>query len=138
LNADSVFEKDWPKSDGQRLAFRSVDPATVKPLNAEVVPVRGRWDNNGLKPCIYLLRSTIVSPAEWKVRLLRDTNTVPALWLNGTAVDDTCLLRDGGNDLLVAYEPPVHQKFSPEHAGPMFRVVDIDGGQRVEEIRYQP
>ena len=100
--------------------------------------MRGRWDNNGLKPCIYLLRSTIVSPAERKVRLLRDTSTVPAVWLNGIAAGDTCVLRGGDNKLLVAYEPPVSQKFSPEHAGPMFRVVDAESGHRVEEIRFQP
>ena len=41
-----------------KLAFEPVDPAIAKPLNVEVIPVRGRWDNNGLKPCIYLLRST--------------------------------------------------------------------------------
>ena len=138
LNADSVFKKGWPRSNGQRLAFQPVDPAIAKPLSVEVIPVRGRWDNNGLKPCIYLLRSTVASPAERKVRLLHDTSTVPVVWLNGSSVEEACTLRAGGNNLLIAYEPPVSQKFSPEHAGPMFRVVDVQSGRRVEDVRYQP
>lgn len=138
LNADSVFKKGWPKPNGEPRAFELVDPAVAEPLNVEVIAVRGRWDNNGMKPCIYLLRSTVVSPSVRKVRLLRDTSTMPAVWLNGTAVGDTCLLRGGENELLVAYEPPVSQRFSPEHAGPMFRAVDIESGRRVEEIRFRP
>ncbi len=138
LDSDSVFRKGWPRSNGERLVFEPVDPAIAKPLNVEVIPVRGRWDNNGLRPCIYLLRSTVASPAERKIRLLRDTRTVPNLWLNGSSVEEACTLRAGDNELLVAYEPPTDQRFSPEHAGPMFRVVDVQSGRRVEEIRFQP
>ncbi len=138
LDADSVFATGWQKSNDQRLAFEPVDSTVAKPFNVEVIPVRGRWDNNGLKPCIYLLRSTVASPAERKVRLLRDTRTVPNLWLNGISVEEACTLRAGDNELLVAYEPPVKQRFSPEHAGPMFRVVDVESGRRDDKIRFRP
>jgi hypothetical protein len=133
-----LLTEGWTASDGQKLKFDPVDPAIAHSLSAEVIPVRGRWDNNGLEPCIYLLRSTVRSPNERKVRLLRSVSTVPAVWLNGTPAGDTCALRAGDNELLIAYEPPVDQRFSPEHAGPMFRIVDAESRQRLEDIRYQP
>jgi hypothetical protein len=138
LNANSVFEQGWTTSSGKRLAFERIDPTIGKSLNAEVIPVRGRWDNNGVRPSIYLLRSRVYSSEKRQVRLLRDTGTLPAVWLNGSPAGDPCTLRAGDNELLVAYEPPVEQRFSPEHAGPMFRLVDVESGQRVESIRYQP
>jgi len=137
-NAEELVKKQWTARDGKRLEFEPVDAATARTLGMEVIPVRGRWDNHGLAPCIYLLRSRVYSPEERQVRLLRDIGTLPAVWLNGNRAGDPCSLRAGGNELLIAYEPPVDQRFSPEHAGPMFRVVDAQSRRRLEDIRYQP
>ena len=137
-NPKAVLDKGWTASDGQKLEFEPTDPAIARPLSAEVIPVRGRWDNRGLDSCIYLLRSRIRSSHERKVRLLHNTSTVPAVWLNGNPATDTCSLRVGDNELLIAYEPPVNQRFSPEHTGPMFRIVDGESRQRLGDIRYQP
>jgi len=91
-----------------------------------------------LRPCIYLLRSVVHSPSERQVRLSHNASTVPAVWLNGKPAGNRCSLRPGDNDLLIAYEPPIGQRFSPEHAGPMFRIGDPHSGKRLEDIRYQP
>ncbi len=136
-NLKAMLERGWAASDGRKLNFEKVDATMARSLSAEVVPVRGRWDNHGLAPCIYLLRSRVHSPDERRVRFLRNTSTVPTVWLNGHRIGDTCLLKIGDNELLVAYEPPVNQRFSPEHAGPMFRIVDAESRQRLEDIRYQ-
>lgn len=133
-----MLNEKWTGSNGQELKFEPVDSANANGLSAEVIPVRGRWDNNGLDPSVYLLRSRVHSPSIRQVRLLRDTSTVPAVWLNGNSAGDTCSLRAGDNQLLIAYEPPADQRFSPEHAGPMSRIADIESGKRLENIRYQP
>ena len=137
LTTKAIAKKRWKAADGQALEFEPADPTIARPLNVELIPVRGRWDNRGLKPCLYLLRSHVQSPDEREVRLLCNRGTVPATWLNGQRVGDTCELKAGSNDLLIAYEPPVGQSFSPEHAGPMLRIVDARTGQRVEDIHYQ-
>ena len=137
-NAEELLKKQWTARDGKRLEFEPVDAATAGPLSMEVIPVRGRWDNHGLAPCVYLLRSRVHSPEARQARLVRDVGTVPAVWLNGNKAGDTCSLRSGDNELMIAYEPPVDQRFSPEHAGPMFRAVDARNGRRIEDIRYQP
>lgn len=128
----------WTPSDGQKLQFKHIDEAVAQSLSAEVIPLRGRWDNHGLRPCIYLLRSVVHSPSERQLRLLHNASTVPAVWLNGKPVGIRWTLRFGNNDLLIAYEPPVGQGFSPEHAGPMFRIGDPHSGRRLEDVRYQP
>ena len=137
-NLKALLDKGWTASNGQKLKFRPVDAAFARLLSAEVIPVRGRWDNHGLIASIYLLRSRVHSPDERQIRFLRSTSTVPALWLNGNPAGDTCLLQAGDNELLIAYEPPANQRFSPEHAGPMFRIVDAESRQRLDDIRYQP
>lgn len=40
--------------------------------------------------------------------------------------------------LLLGYVPPVGRRFSPEHAGPSFRIVDAATGQRLTDITYRP
>jgi hypothetical protein len=137
-NPEELLKKEWTGPDEKRLEFAPVDAATAGPLSTEVIPVRGRWDNHGLAPCIYLLRSRVHSPDARRAGLFRNVGTVPAVWLNGDPAGDTCSLRAGDNELLLAYEPPVNQRFSPEHAGPMFRIVDARSGRRLEGIRYQP
>ena len=137
LTTKAIAKKRWKAADGQALEFEPADPTIARPLNVELIPVRGRWDNRGLTPCLYLLRSHVQSSDEREVRLLCNRGTVPATWLNGQRVGDTCELKAGSNDLLIAYEPPVGQSFSPEHAGPMLRIVDARTGQRVEDIHYQ-
>ncbi|MBC8876019.1 MAG: hypothetical protein H8E44_41875 [Planctomycetes bacterium] len=137
-NLKALLDQGWTDSDGQKLKFIPIDPKIARSLSAEVIPVRGRWDNHGLSACIYLLRSRVHSPDERQVRFLRSISTVPAVWINGNSAGDTCSLQVGDNELLIAYEPPVNQRFSPEHAGPMFRIVDAESRQRLDDIRYQP
>ena len=137
-NLKAMLDRGWTAPDGKKLRFEPIDPAVARSLSAEVIPVRGRWDNHGLSASIYLLRSRVHSPDERQVRLLRSTSTVRAVWLDGNPAGDTCLLQAGDNELLIAYEPPVSQRFSPEHAGPMFRFVDAASRQRLADVRYQP
>lgn len=136
-NHKAVLDKGWTTPDGKRLKFEPINPGIAHSLSAEVIPVRGRWDAHGLAACIYLLRSRVHSPDERQVRFLRNTSTVPTVWFNASPTGDPCWLRAGDNELLIAYEPPVNQRFSPEHAGPMFRIVDAENGRRLEDIRYQ-
>ncbi len=134
----TLLGKGWIAPNGQKLQFKPIDEAVAQSLSAEVIPLRGRWDNHSLRPCIYLLRSVVHSPSERQVRLSHNASTVPAVWLNGKPAGNRCSLRPGDNDLLIAYEPPIGQRFSPEHAGPMFRIGDPHSGKRLEDIRYQP
>ena len=138
VDAASVRETGWPLSDGRKLAFARVEHRIAQPLNAEVIPVRGRWSNRGLKPCVYLLASTVASPKARSVRFLRSPSTVRAVWLNARRAQGVGELRSGDNALLLAYEPPATQRFSPEHAGPMFRIVDARTRERLADVVYQP
>jgi len=133
----SLGEQKWTSADGRKLTFDPVNQALAEPFNAEVIPILGRWENPNLKPCVYLLRSTVTSPEQRKVRCLHVSNTVTSIWLNGRAVDVDATLEAGENDLLLAYEPPFEHMYSPEHAGPMFRIVEVQSGKRLRDIRYQ-
>lgn len=138
LSVDSLVDRAWDLPDGRKLTFARVDPDVAEPLSAEVIPVRGRWDNGKLQPCIYLLASVVSSSAEREVRFQRHAGTVPGIWLGGRRVAEGATLEPGENALVLAYEPPVGQRFSPEHAGPMFRIVDAKTGERVGRIEYRP
>jgi len=138
VDAASVRETGWPLGGGRKLAFAAIAPQVAQPLNAEVIAVRGQWSNRGLKPCVYLLASTIVSPKARSVRFLHSSSTVRAVWLNARRAEGVGDLRSGENTLLLVYEPPVTQRFSPEHAGPMFRIVDARTRERLTDVVYQP
>ncbi len=137
LPVASIDKQIWTSADGRKLTFEPVNQALAKPFSAEVIPIRGRWDNRNLKPCVFLLCSTVTSPKQRKVRCRHVPNTVTSIWLNGRVIDADATLKAGENDLLLAYEPPSDQRFSPEHAGPMFRIVEAQTGKRLPDIRYQ-
>ena len=138
LKPGTVRKEGWTLPDGKKLTFQPVASGVARPLCVEAIPVRGRWDNRGLKPCVYLLASTVTSPARQAIRFTKGGSTLAAIWLNGARADEKGELAVGANELLLAYVPPVGQRFSPEHAGPSFRIVDAATGKRLTDITYRP
>jgi len=134
----AVRKHGWTMPDGKKLAFQAVAAGLAQPLCVEVIPVRGRWDSGGLKPCVYLLASTVTSPTRRAARFAKGGSTLAAIWLNGARADAKGELIAGANKLLLAYVPPTGQRFSPEHAGPSFRIVDAATGKRLTDITYRP
>ena len=90
------------------------------------------------EPCVYLLASTVTSPRRRAIRFAQGGSTLGAIWLNGVRADAKGELVAGPNALLLAYVAPVGQRFSPEHAGPSFRIVDAATGTRLTDITYRP
>jgi len=138
LDADAVRQRGSITAADESLCFRTTEDKVADALSVEVIPVRGCWNNHGLDPCVYLLASTVSSPVARKVRFARNAQTVPAIWMNGERVGDAAELMEGQNELLLAYLPPVKARFSPEHAGPMFRIAEPSTGQRLTDIAYRP
>jgi hypothetical protein len=53
-------------------------------------------------------------------------------------VGESGTLERGENELLLVYRPPIEQRYSPEHAGAAFRIVDAATRSRVDDIAYRP
>jgi len=132
----AMLTPTWRTSAGKTLRSRTIDDKLADSLSVEVIPVLGRWSNHGLKPSVYFLSSTVTSPTVQSVRFLSDASTVKRTWVNGKRIKATTELRAGRNSLLLAYAPPAEVRFSPEHAGPMFRIVGAEHGQRLADITY--
>jgi hypothetical protein len=137
-SVEQWIAKGWTLASGETLHLRAIDLQIALPLGAEVIPVRGQWDAGQLKPCVYLLAGTVTSPLARAVRLKYVPSSLPGVWLNGSRVSQTAKLTAGDNRLLLAYEPPVSQRYSAEHAGPALRIVDAETGQRLQDIQYRP
>jgi len=132
-----VHKSGWPLADGRKLALAAIAPAITDKLGAEIIGVRGVWSNNNLKPCVYLLSSTVNSPQPREIQFVRNPKWVPAIWLDGRRVEGTVTLKAGASQLLFAYEPDVNHQFAPDHAGPALRIVDAQTGKRLDDIKYQ-
>ena len=135
---EEIADQGWMLADGRRLSFEPVDLELTGRFNVEVIPVRGRWDNQDLLPSVYLLVSTVTSPVRREVQVRHVPETVPAIWINGKPAGGTAVLESGDNGLMLAYEPPVLARFSPEHAGPAIRIVEAGSGERASDVVYRP
>ena len=104
-------------------------------LDVEVVPTTCGWGHREKEADVYLLRTTLHSEREQRVRLIVDRGTTTAVYVDGENVEpDDASLREGPNQLLLVCK--AHGRFRPGNAGAFLRATAPGARTRLTNIRY--
>jgi len=127
----------WTLPDGKVLAWRAQpDDGNIEQsfLDVELIRTQGNWFANSSP--VYLLRSTVTSPQEQPVSLLCYREDIPAVFLNGSLLDDfKGILRQGDNDLMLVHRPQRPQK-PCRNSACFLRLTQSASGDRLTDISY--